>query len=74
MNFADLGITYIHPSGKIKSALDHIYFNSNKVKNCRKEEISMSDHYPILADIEIQKKKETQNDTYIHSKKELQIF
>ena len=63
LNFADLGITYIHPSGKIKSAIDHIYFNSNKVDNCRKLEISMSDHYPICVDLSMQKQKP--RDTFV---------
>ena len=64
LKFENLGITYIHASGKTKSALDHIYFSPNKAENCRKLEISMSDHYPVCVDIAMQKQKKLR-DTFI---------
>ena len=65
LHFEDLGRTYIHPSGKNMSALDHIYFNCKQVENCRKLEISMPDHYPILVDVAVKKKKYLKKDAFV---------
>ena len=50
--FEDLGITYAHPNGVTKSALDHIYYsnksiakNCRKLKNCRDCIYRNSNHY-----------------------------
>ena len=54
--YEDLGITYAHPNGETKSALDHIYFSSNSTaSNCRKTDQSFSDHFPILVDLDMKK-------------------
>ena len=51
--FQDLGITYVHFGGHTKSGLDHIYFTSKIAVNCRKLSKGFSDHFPIMADLEV---------------------
>jgi hypothetical protein len=56
-----MGITYVanHMSrnGKIaSSALDHIYYSSNKSIKTKVLEESASDHYPIIAEVDLENK------------------
>ena len=64
--YEDLGITYAHPNGVTRSALDHVYFNNKSIaQNCRKINNSLSDHFPIMVDLEMNKVASHKKDRYI---------
>ena len=63
--FEDMGITYCHFNGQIKSALDHIYFSSKIARNCRKLAKGFSDHFPLMVDLEMKNNSSTKKNRFI---------
>jgi hypothetical protein len=68
----DLGLTYKShqcvDGNLASSALDHIYSNSKRPIKTRSLDIGMSDHLPIMAEVEVGAKKFSESLTYVRKR------